>query len=268
MQASTETNLKLLLIVLVFFLSMSLMSNYRNYRISKQYERFFGANILDPFNLTVYPSDPESTLPATAVPNQLVVFFGDSRALEWPAPTYNDQRWHFVNRGINAQTSIQAAGRFDHHVIPLNPDVVIIQVGVNDLRLIPMFPEQRANIIANTKKAVDKMVSDSTWNGAHVILSTIFPVGNPNLEQKLLGQSPQIITAVREVNQHILSLASDRVSVINTDPILGQPNGIARLEYQSDFLHINQRGYNALNNELMHILTTLEVHYGDQETSR
>lgn len=269
MQASNDTNLlKLLLVFMVGLLFMSMMMAYHFLQMSLQYERFFGANLLDPYNIEVYPSEANTELTTVSNVGKRVVFLGDSRALEWPAPTYEDARWQFVNRGISAQTSVQVVGRFEHHIAPLNPDIVVIQVGVNDLRLIPMFPRERADIIAKTKESIDQMVADSTRAGAQVILTTIFPVGKPDLEQKLLGETPQIITAVREVNQYILSLESHNVKVLNADPLLSLPNGIARLAYRDDFLHINQHGYSVLNKELMQILMTLEGQYGDQQASR
>ncbi|MEM7113414.1 MAG: GDSL-type esterase/lipase family protein [Chloroflexota bacterium] len=258
MQASTDLNQKLLLVVLFTVILFSGLINYRSYQLTKQYERFFGANLLDPFNLTMYPADTAAAQIPTPTPGNLVVFFGDSRALKWPAPTYEDERWQFINRGINAQTSIQVAGRFEHHIAPLDADIVVIQVGVNDLRLIPMFPNQRERIIANTKASIEQVVARANQSGSKVILSTILPVGKPNFEQKLLGENVQIITAVRDVNNHIRSLARPNVVILDADPIIASPNGIARLEYRSDFLHINQRAYARLNKALMDILMKLE----------
>ncbi|MEZ4513936.1 MAG: GDSL-type esterase/lipase family protein [Chloroflexota bacterium] len=246
----------MLLVVMVLAAALvgSLIVNYRSYQISKQYEMFFSANLLDPFNLNSYPSSSQ----VAAVSNErLVVFFGDSRALEWPAPA-NTAEWQFINRGINAQTSVQAAGRYEHHIAALQPDVIVVQVGVNDLRLIPLFPEKRDRIIANAKRYIDDIVAQALENGATVVLSTIFPVGRPSLEQKLTGESVEVITAVREVNQYIRSLASDQVKVLEADRILGDATGsIVRVEYHEDFLHINKRGYAVLNQELVRILSTV-----------
>jgi lysophospholipase L1-like esterase len=49
----------------------------------------------------------------------------------------NSKGFSFVNRGINTQTSAQVLGRFDKHVVPLHPNIVIVQVGINDLKTIP-----------------------------------------------------------------------------------------------------------------------------------
>lgn len=257
MLAKTNTNQNLMLVVVMALfaaLLVAIISNYRTYQMSKQYELFFSANLLDPFNLNSYP--PSSQVAATPS-ERLVVFFGDSRALEWPAPA-DTAAWQFINRGINAQTSVQAAGRFEHHIAALQPDVLVVQVGVNDLRLIPLFPQQREQIIASAKQHIDLIVAQALGSGSMVILSTVFPVGKPSFEQKLTGESAEIITAVREVNQYIRSLASDQVKILEADRILGDATGsIVRVEYHEDFLHINKRGYDTLNQELMRILATV-----------
>lgn len=129
---------------------------------------------------------------------------------------------------------------------------------MNDLRLIPLFPEKRDQIIANAKRYIDDIVAQALANDSKVVLSTIFPVGKPSLEQKLTGESVEVITAVREVNQYIRSVATDQVKVLEADRILGDATGsIVRVEYHEDFLHINKRGYDALNQELVRILSTM-----------
>lgn len=39
-----------------------------------------------------------------------------------------------------AQTSAQVVWRFAEHIAPLQPDKIILQVGINDLKTIPLFP--------------------------------------------------------------------------------------------------------------------------------
>lgn len=263
MQAKpTVSNQNLMLIVIIALATAllgSLLMTYRTYQMSKQYEHFFSANLLDPFNLNLYPASAESVAAqAMATNERLVVFFGDSRALEWPAPTYDNPQWQFINRGINAQTSVQAAGRYQYHIGALEPDVVVVQVGVNDLRLIPLFSKQREQIVANAKTHIDEIVAQATTQGTTVVLSTIFPVGKPSLEQKLTGESVAVITAVREVNKHIRSLASKQVIILDAETLVGNSSGsIVRADYREDFLHINRKGYDVLNQELMRLLATV-----------
>lgn len=42
----------------------------------------------------------------------------------------------FINRGIGGQTSTQVAERFDANIAPLQPDVLVVRVCVNDLHIL------------------------------------------------------------------------------------------------------------------------------------
>src|SRR5689334_9754871 len=76
-----------------------------------------------------------------------VVFFGDSRAESWLAP--DDTSFQYVNRGLGGETSAQVLGRFAAHVAPLHPDIIVLQVCINDLKTIPIFPQQESTIEDN-----------------------------------------------------------------------------------------------------------------------
>ncbi|MEP6986748.1 MAG: GDSL-type esterase/lipase family protein, partial [Chloroflexota bacterium] len=111
---------------------------------------------LEPLGLSSYPTIPTRSSPDI----KRVVFFGDSRAESW-SPPVQLSGWEFVNRGIAGQTTAQILGRFAAHVTPLKPDVVVLQLGINDLRTIPIFPESRAVIIANCIANIQAMIRQS-----------------------------------------------------------------------------------------------------------
>ena len=184
---------------------------------------------------------------------KMVVFFGDSRAAYWPPPDGSGQL-HFVNRGVEAQSSVLAAGRWSHHIPPLEPDIIVIQVGINDLRLIPVFSSKQNTILENTKSNIQQIVSDSLDIGATVILTTIFPPGPAPLDKRLGDEDAAVREAIEEVNEFLLTLADDGVIVLETGAILADERGRVRPEYSIDYLHINEAGYEALNQELIHIL--------------
>jgi len=69
---------------------------------------------LDPFGLDVYAdARPPGKRPRV---QPLVVFFGDARALGWPAPA-ELSRFRFLNRGIGFQTSAQIRGRLQRDLL-------------------------------------------------------------------------------------------------------------------------------------------------------
>jgi lysophospholipase L1-like esterase len=131
----------------------------------------------------------------------------------------------------------------------------VIQVGVNDLRLVAEYPARRETIVENSKANIQQIVSDSVELGTRVILTTVFPLGRPPFDRRSGSAAESVTTAVDEVNAYLSSLASDKVIVLNTGSILAGDNGQVRPEYSDDYLHINEAGYKALNQELARILS-------------
>lgn len=234
---------------LLVALLASLVLNILLFKQGKQYYHDLNSLRLDPIGLAYFlePEDRNPDLP-------LVVFYGDSRSAGWPTP--ETSKFDFANRGIGAQTTEQVLERFDAHIKPLSPDVIIIQVGINDLKTLPLFPDDKRTIIANCKENIQELVTRSTDLGATVILTTIFPVGKPSLERKLFW-SDEVSEAVVEVNDYLHSLAGEQVVIFDTYAILVGKDGKFVSEYSQDLLHLSEYGYQALNNELATLLANL-----------
>jgi lysophospholipase L1-like esterase len=243
--------LTIVIVLLAAGLIVSLTGNYLLFRQGEQYYHELNLTRLDPLGLGVYPIQTVENSEKLRV-----VFFGDSRAYQWPAPA-GLERFEFINRGIGAQTSTQAVERFDEHVLSLQPDVVLIQMCINDLKTIPLFPELRSSIIATCKDNIERSVQEIKRQGGTVILTTVFPLGKLPVERTLFW-SDAVDEAVREVNEFIASLEGEKVIIFDTGKVLAGETGLVRSEYSLDFLHLNQTGYEALNEALVNILKNLE----------
>ncbi len=240
---------RFILVLLSVALLASVALNLILFAQSRQYYLQLNETRLDPLGLSFYSPD---TLRYTANSGKtMVVFFGDSRAANWPPPDL--ARFEFVNRGIGAQTSAQALQRFGYHVEPLHPQVVLVQVGINDLKTIPLFPERKEAIIANCQDNIQHIVTQSGDGGAIVILTTIFPVGEVPLERQPFW-SPDVARAIDEVNTFIRSLEAQDVIILDAYSILADESGMIRDEYARDELHLSAAGYAALNEHLTPIL--------------
>jgi lysophospholipase L1-like esterase len=240
----------IIIILLVIALAISTTANYLLFKQGEQYYNQLNLTRLDPLGLSVYP--PQAYEESEKL---RVVFFGDSRAYQWPEPLGFD-RFEFVNRGIGAQTSTQAVERFDEHVLPLQPDVVLIQMCINDLKTLPLFPHLKSWIITNCKNNIEWSVEETRNQGGTVILTTIFPLGELPVERSLFW-SDDVGKSIEEVNEYIHSLEGDGVIIFDTGQVLAGQNGLVRDEYSWDFLHLNEVGYDALNEELVSILEKL-----------
>ena len=200
---------------------------------------------LDPLGLNTYASAKEQAH------QPIIVFFGDSRAANWIAPEIKGAT--IVNRGIGAQTTAQVLGRFQHDLAPLKPKIVVLQVGINDLKTIPLFPEQKDAIIRICKGNIRQIAELSQRIGARVVITTIFPLGVLPLERRLFW-SDDVAAAITEVNAYLEALAGDQVVILDSGKILANSQGVVDPKYSQDFLHLNSEGYAALNQGIVGLL--------------
>lgn len=239
--------------ILTLALAISIFFNFFLFHQGQNYYHQLNQTRLDPLGLNNYPAG----INKSSNPGKLrVVFFGDSRAYQWPEPT-GFERFEFINRGIGAQTSSQVVERFDEHINPLQPDVLLVQVCINDLKTIPLFPNLKSSIISNCKNNIKRIVLEAQKQEITVILTTVFPLGKLPLERRLFW-SEDVARAIEEVNQFIISQTAEKVIIFDTCRTLANDKGMVKEEYSRDFLHLNKTGYETLNRGLESILKELE----------
>lgn len=161
----------------------------------------------------------------------------------------------FVNRGVPGQTSTEALRRWTTYGAPVRPDVVVLQIGINDLTAVSLFPEETASLVVQCQNNIRQLVAQVTAGGATVILTTIFPAGYLHLGYREFGLS-EIGSLVVEVNNYLTILAKPQVILFDAYTLLSE-NGLVKGEYTLDLLHLNAAGYAALNQSLIPLLLKL-----------
>lgn len=240
--------------ILVLLLTVSVILNLILYRYANQYYLQLNETRLDPLGVIFYePADP----PASELSQQKikVVFFGDSRAYQWSEPQ-DLHKFIFINRGIGAQTSSQVVERYQKQIPPLQPDILVVQVCINDLKTIPLYPHLKRQIIDNCKANLKYIVDASRNQSIDIILTTIFPLGELPFERRYFW-SDEVEEAIVEVNEYITTLQNTDVIIYDTTVILADQSGQVRTEYSDDFLHLNENGYQALNQDLGKLLLSI-----------
>ena len=236
----------LTLTILLAILAGSLACNWFIFRKARGYYLQLNATRLDPLGLGAFQN------PVPPATGPVIVFFGDSRARQWSAPK-ELANVTIINRGIGNQTTAQVLGRFPQHVTALKPGLVVIQVGINDLKTIPLFASEKEKIVTNCKANIARLVGEAVESGSRVIVTTIFPLGRVPISRKPFW-SDDVASAVGEVNASIASMAGDRVTVFDTGRILAGPGGTVDPKYSRDLLHLRPEGYEALNRVLAPLL--------------
>lgn len=199
----------------------------------------------DPLELETYTIKiPASEV--NAIKRPLVMFYGDSRAADWKVPELKNAGT-VMNRGIGGQTTDQGMLRMDFHLMPYKPDIVVLQIGVNDLKIIPLDRRKGDEVVGRVEENIQSMVNELKTSGAKIIITTIFPAGEPPLIRETVW-SPEIYQAIKQVNAYIRKMDDgDQVTVWDTYPILATPDDRLKPDMARDFLHLKTSGYDELS---------------------
>lgn len=186
-----------------------------------------------------------------------VVLFGDSRIHQWKnLPQI--EGFEFVNRGIGGETTAQLRARFEPDVVALDPDIVILQLGMNDLIAIGLQPKREKEIVQQCRDNLSFFVKTLLQMKAiDVIFLTIIPPAQPSLA-RLPVWSDHIPQRVSDINQEWLSLpATAKFHIVDTTKILENESEKWHNNVNQDTLHLTPTGYQYLNQAVIAIIKTL-----------
>ena len=162
-----------------------------------------------------------------------VVFFGDSITQGWDLDKSFPSAG-YVNRGIGGQTTAQMLVRFRQDVIAINPQVVVILAGTNDIaeNLGPTTLEEIENNLMS-------MVDIAERNGVRVVLSSILPAGQYPWRKEI-----QPIEKIVALNNWMAGYASGR-GLVYVDYFSAMQNDKHWMkgDLSPDGIHPNAAGY-------------------------
>src|SRR5580704_16990525 len=144
----------------------------------------------------------------------------------------------YVNRGIGGQTTPQMLVRFRQDVINLQPKVVIILAGTNDIAG-NTGPMRNEDIEAN----LASMAELARAHDIHVVLCSIMPVHNYTDRAKdFFAQRPQ--SRILALNEWIKDYsAKNNLVYVDYFSALVDDKGMMKKELADDGLHPNAAGY-------------------------
>jgi lysophospholipase L1-like esterase len=166
-----------------------------------------------------------------------VVFMGDSITENWLAgdPTmFSDE---ILDRGISAQTSGQMVARFYADVIALQPRVVHLMAGTNDVAG-NMGPTDEQTY----KNNIMTMVDLAQRHGITVILASI-----PPADHFWWAPSWKPASKIRELNLWLQSYTRENhITFIDYYHVLVGAGGAIDIRYSNDGVHPNAAGYSVM----------------------
>lgn len=173
-----------------------------------------------------------------------VVFMGDSITDSWDDPKYGGffTGKPYLNRGISGQTTPQMLIRFRPDVIALQPSVVVILAGTNDIA---------GNTGPTTLQAIEdnltSMAELARLSHIRLVLASLLPVsdyektadGQPR-NQTIRRPPAQIIA----LNEWMKSYAAkNKLTYLDYYSAMVDVKGFLKDELSDDGLHPNEKGY-------------------------
>jgi lysophospholipase L1-like esterase len=194
-------------------------------------------------NLARY-QDANATVHPPAKDEKRVVFMGDSITDMWVQPQFGGffPGKPYIDRGISGQTTPQMLIRFRPDVIALQPKVVVILAGTNDLagNTGPMT-------VAQIEGNLTSMSELAHSNKIRVVLASVLPVsnyghdrnGNP-VDIRIKRQPEKIL----ELNAWIKKYAAEHGDVyLDYFAATVDDKGLLKADISNDGLHPNAKGY-------------------------
>lgn len=188
-------------------------------------------------NLSKYENE-NTLLSPKQVGEKRIVLMGDSITEFWLTihPEFFAGK-SYIDRGISGQTTPQMLIRFRPDVIHLQPDVVVILAGVNDIagNTGPTTPEK---IFGN----ITSMVELAKANAIKVILCSILPANDfywrPN---------DKAAATIIQLNQLIKSYADKHhITYIDYYAVMADASNGLPKEFSNDGVHPNLKGYQTM----------------------
>lgn len=188
--------------------------------------------LLDWPNLAKYRDD-DTKLGPPAKGESRVVFLGDSITEFWLlSDSFHGKP--YVNRGISGQTTPQILLRFRQDVIALQPRVVVILAGTNDIA------ENTGPItLAAIEDNLTSMVDLAKRNGIRVVLSSLLPASQYPWRPDLAP-----VEKIRALNDWIKDYAAkEGMFFLDYHSAMTNDKRGLKAELSEDGVHPNKAGY-------------------------
>jgi lysophospholipase L1-like esterase len=181
--------------------------------------------------------EADAATPTPAAGENRVVFIGDSITDYWRLADYFPGK-SYINRGIDGQTTPQMLVRFRQDVIDLQPKVLVVLAGTNDIAGVT-GRERDEDLEANYAS----MAELAREHHIHVVFSSLLPVYNYTEDSKesfALRPQARILTLNRWLQDYC---AGHGLIYLDYFSALVDDKGMMRRSLSDDGLHPNAAGY-------------------------
>ena len=210
---------------------------YASARSLELYREGNARMLMNDFGQLARYHDDDGKLGAPAAGEQRVVLFGDSITDIWKLDESFPGK-HYINRGIGGQTTPQMLVRFRPDVIDLQPAVVVVLAGTNDIA---------GNTGDETLEQIEgdyaTMAELAKVHGIRLVFASVMPINNynPRALSFFLQRSPEKIL---QLNAWLKKYCADNGLVyLDYFSAMVDGRGMLKAGLTEDGLHPNAAGF-------------------------
>lgn len=168
-----------------------------------------------------------------------IIFLGDSITECFDLGKFFPN-YKLINKGKSGDTTIDILNRLEKSVFMLNPFMLFLLIGTNDLELLNSTPEEVISNINLILKRIKDYNKDIIIN-----LISIFPVNQP-IKPFSVGKRKN--KDINTINKSIKMIKD--VTYLDINKLLKDEKGLLNKEYTYDGIHINEKGYLVISDYL------------------
>ena len=178
------------------------------------------------------------------------VLFGDSITRNW-ARYHSDwlDAHNFIGRGIGGQTSAQLLSRVRPDVIELNPEYMVLLIGINDIARNNGYIS-----VENCFKNIVSIVQLAQVNGIKPIMCTVLPTREIGWRKRVGDPRPSIDSLNTLIRNYA---AANNIPLVEYHDAMQTPDGALRPEFETDAVHPNPAGYVVMEKVLLDVIDSL-----------
>jgi acyl-CoA thioesterase-1 len=198
--------------------------------------------------LAFYAAD-NARLAAEVNTKSRVVFLGDSITFHWQDAKYTSffqDHPNFVDRGILGNNAAQMLLRYRSDVLALQPKVVVLLAGTNDLAAFKL-----ADVVGFIKQSISSIVEIAQANHERIILCSVLPITDA-IRPQATERHPEDIL---RLNAWLKQYASEKhIPYVDFYSSLSDGHDRLRTELTIDGLHPNGEGYKRMEPLLLPVI--------------
>src|SRR5947207_2186077 len=187
--------------------------------------------------------DANAALKPPSADENRIIFFGDSITDGWKLDQYFPGK-PYINRGISGQTTPQMLVRFRPDVIALQPKVVVILAGTNDLA-----GNTGPITVESIEDNLRSMAELAILHGIRVVFASVLPINDytKNKDGAVIQSARRPPDKIIAINQWMKKYAEqNNQTYLDYFSSVVDDKGFLKEDLSRDGLHPNAKGYEVM----------------------